>query len=341
MALSVALFSAWPLLFGRQRDANHLRVAVFAAPLYFLPMRVLWLRAFGPEAQGLLPVGLSLFSLALAVSARRSMRTKNTPKGESQSRSGLIWALVAATSFITVAIPMQLENEWVTIGWSLEAVVLLLLFRRFEHTGLKYLALALASAVFIRLVGNPYLLDYHLRGSLRVLNWLSYTYLVPFLCMLGMWRVLAKSEIPLRRVWERSLFPERHAILAALMASTAILVLFAWVNLTIFDIFAPGRELTIPLDRMPARDLSLSLAWALFALGMLAVGLLRKSMPLRVASLLLILLTSAKTFLYDLGHLSDLYRVASLAGLAVSLIVISLVYQRFVFRKEEAEEEPS
>jgi len=111
------------------------------------------------------------------------------------------------------------------------------------------------------------------------------------------------------------------------------------MNLTIFDIFAPGRALTIPLERLPARDLSLSLAWAVFALGMLAAGLWRKSMPLRVASLLLILLTAAKTFLYDLGHLSDLYRAASIAGLAVSLIVISLVYHRFVFRKDDETQE--
>ncbi|NOY91443.1 MAG: DUF2339 domain-containing protein [Deltaproteobacteria bacterium] len=339
MMLSVALFSVWPLLLGRRRDANHFRVASLAAPLYFLLMRSAWLRAFGPEAQGLLPVGLAVVSLGLAVLARRSLRDESTLDDRATNRSGLIWSLVAATSFLTVAIPLQLENEWITIGWSLEALALLLLFRRFRHAGLKYLAVALASAVFIRLVFNPYLLEYHLRGSLRVLNWLSYTYLVPVVCLFGMWRVLAKSEIPLRQSWEHPIFPKRVAVLAALMASAGIVVLFAWVNLTIFDVFAPARELTIPLDRMPARDLSLSLSWAVFALGMLAVGLWRRSMPLRVASLLLILLTAGKTFLYDLGHLSDLYRVASLAGLAVSLIVISLVYQRFVFRTEKTEEE--
>ena len=34
----------------------------------------------------------------------------------------------------------------------------------------------------------------------------------------------------------------------------------------------------------------------------------------------------------DGGELEDLYRVASLVGLALSLIVVSLIYQRFVFR---------
>jgi uncharacterized membrane protein len=48
------------------------------------------------------------------------------------------------------------------------------------------------------------------------------------------------------------------------------------------------------------------------------------------------MITVAKVFLYDLGELRDLYRVASLLGLAVSLITISLAYQRFVLRRPGA-----
>jgi uncharacterized membrane protein len=38
--------------------------------------------------------------------------------------------------------------------------------------------------------------------------------------------------------------------------------------------------------------------------------------------------TITKVFVYDLGELRDLYRVASLFGLAVSLMLVSLAYQR-------------
>jgi uncharacterized membrane protein len=48
-------------------------------------------------------------------------------------------------------------------------------------------------------------------------------------------------------------------------------------------------------------------------------------------------LTIGKVFLHDLGELEDLYRVASLVGLALSLILVSLAYQRFVFRKGSSE----
>ena len=138
--------------------------------------------------------------------------------------------------------------------------------------------------------------------------------------------------MPRCRPREKLLYPGAKPWLAYGCGLAAGVVVFAWINLTIFDWFATGAALSIPMDRLPARDLTLSIAWAIYAVGLLALGMWRKSTALRVASLLLVLGTSAKVFLYDLAHLSDLYRVASLAGLAISLIVISLAYQRFVFR---------
>ena len=44
-----------------------------------------------------------------------------------------------------------------------------------------------------------------------------------------------------------------------------------------------------------------------------------------------------EVFLADLGNLQDLYRVASLVGLAISLIVISLAYRRFVFPSSDTD----
>ena len=59
---------------------------------------------------------------------------------------------------------------------------------------------------------------------------------------------------------------------------------------------------------------------------------------MRWLSLGLMVITLGKVFLHDLGELEDLYRVGSLVGLAVSLIIVSLVYQRFVFRLEPEED---
>jgi uncharacterized membrane protein len=89
---------------------------------------------------------------------------------------------------------------------------------------------------------------------------------------------------------------------------------------------------------LPARDATTSVAWALYALALLTIGVKSKSSSLRWLSLGMLVLTLGKVFLHDLGELDDLYRVASLVGLALSLIVVSLIYQRFVFRSSPEED---
>ncbi|MCH2105971.1 MAG: DUF2339 domain-containing protein, partial [Planctomycetes bacterium] len=61
---------------------------------------------------------------------------------------------------------------------------------------------------------------------------------------------------------------------------------------------------------------------------------------LRWASLAFLFATIVKVFLFDLGNLEGLQRVGSFLGLAVCLIVVSLFYSRFVFKKTE-DAEPS
>jgi uncharacterized membrane protein len=62
----------------------------------------------------------------------------------------------------------------------------------------------------------------------------------------------------------------------------------------------------------------------------------RKQSGLRWASLVLLVIVIGKLFLFDLSELQGLYRVASFLGLAVSLLLVSFGYQRFVFAKARA-----
>ncbi|MCJ7441713.1 MAG: DUF2339 domain-containing protein, partial [Thermoanaerobaculaceae bacterium] len=80
-----------------------------------------------------------------------------------------------------------------------------------------------------------------------------------------------------------------------------------------------------------AENYTYSAAWILFALLLLAVGIARGGKVLRIASLVVVFLAVSKVFLYDLRQLRDLYRVLSFLGLGMSLLLISYLYQRFVF----------
>jgi uncharacterized membrane protein len=215
------------------------------------------------------------------------------------------------------------------------------LFRRIDHAGLKWLAAGLFAAVATRLLLNPYVLGYYPRGDIRIFNWIAYTYLVPAAALVAAYVALADLEVPRLRDLEKSFYGSLAPWLSRTFFAAALVTVFVWLNLTIIDWYASGPDLTIPMERMPARDLTISIAWAGYALGLLGLGMWRESSGLRWTSLALILVTCGKVFLYDLGHLEDLYRVAALVGLAFSLLGISLVYQRFVFRKRDASEASS
>jgi hypothetical protein len=328
--LTVGLFLAWPLIArARLRDDRWaFRAAALAGPVWFGSLYFGWTTAFGRSSIGALPVLLAVGTLGAGASARGIWAPDSQVR-----RSALAWLLGVTVALVSLAVPLQLENEWITAGWALEGVALLVLWKGLDHAGLKHIGAWHLGVVTLRLVANPYVLEYHPHASLPIFNWLAYTYWIPALALLGAWYLLRGLEAKRMRSWELAVNPGRAEIGAIATAAAAVVVIFLWINLTVIDAFSTGRELKLVVDRLPARDLTLSLAWALYALTLLAVGMVRKSAALRWTSLALMILTLGKVFLYDLANLQDLYRVASLVGLAFSLILISLAYQRFVFGK--------
>jgi uncharacterized membrane protein len=332
---AVALFTAWPFLTATRFRADQWawRAGALAAPLWFLSLRQLFTLRFGDAFIGLLPLALAALSLAALMRAR-AIGSTTDPLWTGR----LAWFSAAALGFVSVAIPLQLEKEWITVGWALEGLAVMALWVRLDHPGLKYFGLALLAAVTVRLVGNDAVLGYYPRPAWRIVNWLLYTYLVPAAALFGAATLLGRHEVSRARDRERPLYAAGQPVGALVSGLAGLVVVFVWINLAIADWFSTGPMLTVSFAKMPARDLTTSIAWAVYALVLLTIGMVRGSTGLRWVSLALTMITIAKVFLYDLGELRDLYRVASLLGLAVSLILISLAYQRFVFRNARADE---
>jgi uncharacterized membrane protein len=334
--VAVIALSYWPFYAGtsllKQRWAWY--GAALAGPAWFFPLRELFETRFGDSTIGLLPVLLGALSLGAVFKARQL-----SPPDDADRLRPLVWFAAIALGFVSVAIPLQLDKEWITVGWALEGIAVIVLWTRLNHPGLKYFGLALLAAVTVRLVVNPELLDYHERSGWPIVNWLMYTYLIPAAALLGGMRYMRGLEVERARSWEQGIYGDRRPIGAIACGMAAVAVVFVWINLAIFDFFSVGPELTISFERMAARDLTLSLAWALYALLLLGIGFTRDSEGLRWTSLAFLILTIGKVFLHDLGELEDLYRVASLVGLAFSLMLVSLAYQRFVFSKRPRKED--
>jgi len=333
-AAAVVLFTIWPFLVPARfaGEPVALYAAALAGPAWFPALRWLFTWRFGDGFIGLLPLLLGGLALAAVVGARRVF-----PPADAARRRALVWFAAVALCFGAVAIPLQLEKEWITIGWALEGLAVIALWTRLDHPGLKWFGLALLAATSVRLVANPALLGYYPRSAQRLVNWLLYTYLVPAAALLGSAALLRPSEVKRGRGWEARLYAGGRATGAAGAVVAAIAVVFVWINLAIADWYATGTTLTLSFGDQPAQRLTVSIAWAIYALALLGFGVRYNSTGLRWISLIFLLVTIGKVFLYDLGALGDLYRVASLLGLAVSLILVSVLYQRFVFRRTRGE----
>jgi len=223
--------------------------------------------------------------------------------------------------FVAVAIPLQLDRQWITLGWAIEAMALCWLFGRLPHRGLPTFAGILYALVGVRLLFNPEILSYEERG-LAFFNWILYTYGIATACGLIGQALLrrASSDAYIRR-------------LADAFALNALLLGFWLVNLEILDYFSTGPFITLTGHRGYSVKLALSAGWGLYAIVLLVAGVAKDLKPLRYISLGFLMLTVAKVFLYDLSELGGIFRVFSVLGLAVGLILVSVFYQRFVFGK--------
>ncbi|HXP61662.1 MAG TPA: DUF2339 domain-containing protein [Dongiaceae bacterium] len=312
----LSVFALFPFLFQRrlQHQVAPWAAAAMAGPPQFFLLHGLIDAAYPNAAMGLLPAAFALpplLSLAAVL--------KKTPAASPARLAQMAWFGGVALFFITLIFPIQFDRQWITLGWALEGAALLWLLHRVPHPGLRLAGAGLLLAAFARLALNPAVLDYHPRSSAPIFNWYLYAYGVVTCCLFAGARLLA---------------PPRHRVLGVnappLLAGLAIVLAFLLLNIEIADYFsAPGSTLTFQFSGNFARDMTYSIAWALFALGLLVAGISRKTRPLRYAGLGLLSVTLLKLFLHDLALLGQLYRIGAFIGVAVIAMLASFAYQRF------------
>jgi hypothetical protein len=285
----------------------------------------------------------------------------DAPDGVRSARTA--YAMVACL-LCALALPLQLDTHqprgiaqmWGWIGCAPAAVAWAWLASRRSSrlwslaalaaaicAGLPWCVLALAPGEFDR-------------QEALVINGFTYSYGIAFVALLLVLRFTAtpvmdgradaeKAPVTSGSVLGRAIaslhaglvYEQGHwcprSLLRSAVGALACLIPFAWVSLLVIN----GHGESVRL-RAAAIDLNgnlvLSLVWALYSLTLLALGTGRGIVALRWVSLLFLLATIAKVFLFDLANLAGLQRVGSFLGLALCLILVSLFYQRFVFGRD-------
>ena len=312
--LFLIFFVAFPFCSAQKEKAWSWTISALAQVLQF------WLcyraidAAFPNEWMGLLPVAFAV-PAAIGVFGLLNLYRADPATGDVR----LAWQGGAFLLFVSLIFPLQFHREWITLGWALEGLALLWLFGRLPHRGLRLVGVLLLGAAFVRLALNPAVFEYHKRTAIRIWNWYLYAYGITTVCLLAGVRLFGPSR---ESAVERAGPP--------LLGSLGAILVFLLLNIEIADYFSIGPTLTFSFTGNFARDMTYSIAWALFALALILVGMRIKQRAARYAGVALLGITLAKLFLHDLSDLDELYRIGAFVGVAVILIAASFIYQRFL-----------
>ncbi|WP_395741840.1 DUF2339 domain-containing protein [Prosthecobacter sp.] len=313
-----ALFTAWPLVFQKLFATRQLPWIVSAAAglgTFGLVYRTVG-QAWPNEMMGLLPVAFAMAPLLCLVFVLKQHGAENPAR-----LTQLAWFGGVALFFITLVFPVQFEKQWITLGWALEGAALCWLFRRVPHAGLRGTGTVLLVAAFVRLALNPAVLEYQIRGETAILNWQLYAY---SLCALALFAAARWLTPPHDRWGETSL--------RGLFCTLGGILLFLLLNIEIADAFTPAgqRSITFDFDGNFGRDMTYTIGWALYALGLLVLGIWQRNAPTRYAGIGLLGLALLKLFLHDLANIESIYRIGALMVVAVIALAASFLYQRFL-----------
>jgi uncharacterized membrane protein len=245
----------------------------------------------------------------------------------------LLVTLGTALTFVTLAIPIQLESNWITIAWGLEAVILLWAGLESTAAPLRLLAAIVFSLAVFRFLFQD-------------TPWQSRALFTPvlnryFLGMLALAACLGGAAYLHWRCRARSGSNPRAPLAIGLLAFGVLLVGSSFEAYSYFgaraDVVANSGKPEASEAAKQLRwsgQLSVSLVWSAYAGLLTLAGFRRKIRPLRVAGLVLFGITLAKAVFVDISELRQFYRIVALLSLGLVLLGVAWAYQR-ITRQEE------
>jgi uncharacterized membrane protein len=231
--------------------------------------------------------------------------------------------LAIAVIFLTVAIPLKAEGQWITVGWLAEGVALIGVAAKLLgpeiQPRVRALMCWLGCGALVLGVGDSPVFWFHETASRDFWNAQFATELSAIAAVaLAAWMAFTPAYEDAAPAFYT---PKWREIAAACLVGFNLLVVLTGVReiLTCF-----GRT----GDAGLAEAATISAWLMVYAAAMLAVGFWRRMAFLRWQGLGLLVFTIGKVFLYDMRTLSSGYRVLSFIGLGVLLMTVSFAYQR-------------
>jgi len=267
---------------------------------------------------------MAWFALGLAaiyIFLSRLVHARNLSAGAAQILYFL--HLAAAIGFITIAIPIRLDAHWITMGWFLEAGVVLWVANRIKSDFLNVFALAaLALGVFRLLVFD----NFHTTQLFFNLRMATYVVAIAVLGAVA-WYAAKREDESASTVGAVALVALN--VLALIALSREVTDFYSRQITAVHPPIGQWNSFYTNIRRVEIeRDFTYSALWMAYGALLMIVGFLRRSAFIRWQALILIALTIIKVFAYDVEQLDKGYRIVSFMVLGALLLAISFVYQR-------------
>jgi uncharacterized membrane protein len=284
---------------------------------------------------GLFTFGLAIFYLILAYLAfSRNPQDKFLP----------LVLLGTCVAFVTTGIWVQFEQYWITIFWTLEALVLLWVgFQIKDFAERAYSTRILALAIFILALLRLMFIDSRIPlGEFtpifneRVFVFLPYIISLFLAAMLYSYYKEMISE------------PERKISTACIMVANFLIIYL--LSVEIIDYFglkikelSSGKDVYVPSrysyeekrTLLYQRNACLSISWAFYSIILIAIGIIKRYKPIRLMALILFGITTLKVFFMDLSYLQGFPRILSFIVLGLLLLGAGFLYNKYKDKIQE------
>jgi uncharacterized membrane protein len=280
-----------------------------------------------PDWMGLFSGLMALFYFGLALVSRKRIAAE---------KRLVLTFLAVALAFLVIMVPIQLEKNWITIGWAVLAAALVFIGTTTESGailagGTGLLIFAIGKLLFVDLD-----IDIYAPGFVPFLNERFLTALVVAgSTLLSAYFFTRKKEAPYAKAGSIALFVAAHFVMILVLSLEA----YAYFEIPLKKLsmgMAVTPDYQTPVDRfnlynkyLYAQRLSLSIIWAIYSAALIVFGFVKRHAPSRILAIVLFAVTIFKVFIIDMKGLQNIYRIISFIGLGVILLCVSFLYTRF------------
>ena len=261
---------------------------VFSNATFFFGATYTLLAENHAGARGALALALSILYAALFFAAQK--------RQSDDERLALTFFAVAFT-FLSLAIAIQFEQQWVTIGWALQGAVMTWVGLRGGSRLQRFFAFLILIVAAMHWFGVDVREFVASASSLPLLNRRAVSCLVLIGALLAAAHFYARADA-------RRETPEYKSLAALLLVAANLLgvVLLSFETNDLFSRLQASAQEERATALYYSRQIALVCVWALYGAATLALGIVRDLKPLRLMALMLFALAALALVTFDASH---------------------------------------